>query len=173
MASLHFLHFVNERLHKRAKPIQYIVNGDCWECVSHVIDGGYPRIRFNDRLWKMSRLVYEIYNNKKIEEGLHILHSCDNPKCVNPNHLREGNDKDNAVDRTERGRYKHLLGEQTSMNKLTEEQARFVREDGSHTISQLSEMLGVSVNCIHSIKSGRTWSWLDGEINRDMVRRRR
>jgi hypothetical protein len=170
MPSLHCLDFVNNKLHKRAKPVQYIVNGDCWECVSHVIDGGYPRIRFNDRLWKMSRLVYEIYNNKSIEAGFVIMHSCDNPKCINPSHLSEGTSKENNDDKMRKGRYKHLQGEETSMNKLTEKQVRFIREDGVHTIQELSNMFEVHISCIKSIKEGRTWGWLDGEIDKSTVR---
>lgn len=161
---------VNNILHKRAKPIRFIINNNCWECISHVLDRGYPRIRYQNRLWIMSRLVYEIYNNKKITEGLHILHSCDNPMCINPKHLREGTDRDNMDDMLERNRRPLLQGEDTSSAKLTEEQVAFIRKDGAYTMKQLANMFDISLSCIKSIKLGRAWGWLEGEINTDMVR---
>jgi len=55
-----------------------------------------------------------------------VLHSCDNPPCVNPGHLRIGTSTDNAADRAERrrGREHRDVGEKHPAAKLTEVQAR-------------------------------------------------
>ena len=45
----------------------------------------------------------------EIPVGMHVLHSCDNPQCVNPDHLRVGTAKENKADAVKRGRAKYNL----------------------------------------------------------------
>ena len=44
---------------------------------------------------KAHRISLELFLGRDLNPGMMVLHSCDNPPCVNPHHLREGNDKDN------------------------------------------------------------------------------
>ena len=77
----------------------------CWEtdfCRNHA---GYPRININGRAVKVHRLAWEIANAEPIPEGMCVLHSCDNPACCNPAHLRLGTHADNMNDRTKRNRH--------------------------------------------------------------------
>lgn len=53
---------------------------------------------------RMHRFVWEVYNNKKIPEGKLVLHKCDNPWCINAEHLYVGTQKDNAQDASIRNR---------------------------------------------------------------------
>lgn len=85
-----------------------------------VLEQGLPAERPSDECWEWTmsrsngygqtsnygpahRLAYEVFVGP-IPEGLHILHSCDNPPCCNPTHLRAGTSKENARDRIARGR---------------------------------------------------------------------
>ena len=57
-------------------------------------------------MYKISRLVYAFYK-EKIKEGNVILHTCDNPRCINPNHLIQGTHQDNMQDKKLKGRSKN------------------------------------------------------------------
>lgn len=61
-----------------------------------------------------------------IPKGLHVLHHCDNPKCVNPNHLFLGTNLDNILDKVRKNR--QTKGEQNGRAKLTWEQVREIRK---------------------------------------------
>ncbi len=96
---------------KRKKPIrykkvlcQYPELGYCWICTSHSKDNaGYVYIRRNKKNYVMHRYTYE----KKygfIPEGLFVCHKCDNPSCINPDHLFVGSKRDNAIDMVQKER---------------------------------------------------------------------
>lgn len=65
---------------------------------------GYPRISWKGSAnGKLHRVVWELHTNKSAK-GLIVRHTCDNPKCINPNHLDIGTSLDNVNDRTQRDR---------------------------------------------------------------------
>lgn len=74
----------------------------CWEWQAAKTNG-YGRINVEGRAIPAHRLAYELTNGP-IPQGLFVLHSCDNPGCVNPEHLRAGTALDNMLDRSARGR---------------------------------------------------------------------
>ena len=65
---------------------------------------GYGTFGFDGKVRKAHRVAY-ILTFGEIPEGHHILHSCDNPACVNPAHLRPGTRADNMQDALKRGRH--------------------------------------------------------------------
>jgi hypothetical protein len=79
----------------------------CWTWTGAIYRGGYGHFRRKvDGKWKMyktHRYSYEYYHGP-IPEGKIILHSCDNPACVNPNHLSVGTHKENTGQCIARGR---------------------------------------------------------------------
>lgn len=88
-----------ERFHKK-----YVINKitGCWEWCASKNSFGYGKFRVNKKLVYAHRFSYELYNGLKIPIGLIILHKCDNPKCVNPEHLSMGTHTDNAIDRAKK-----------------------------------------------------------------------
>ena len=86
------------------------VPGGCWEwtgCRDKGHGKGYGLMGFNVRAHRYS---YERFVGP-IPRGMLVLHSCDNPGCVNPEHLRVGTDADNMRDRDSRGH--HARGSKT------------------------------------------------------------
>lgn len=73
-------------------------SGDCWLWMGkRIVKYGY----FNHR--RAHRVAWELTHGD-IPKGLYVLHSCDNPPCVNPAHLRLGTQFDNMADMHDRGR---------------------------------------------------------------------
>jgi hypothetical protein len=72
---------------------------ECWEWKSNDLRGkGYGYIRVKDKNIKANRISWVIHNGP-IPESKLVLHKCDNPRCVNPNHLYVGTHSDNNMDR--------------------------------------------------------------------------
>ena len=96
----------------------------CWPWHAATDEKGYGR--FNDE--HAHRVAWWLVNGP-IPDGLMILHSCDNPPCCNPRHLRPGTAQDNINDCWSRGRGVRLTGSRNGKTKLTDEQIAAVLED--------------------------------------------
>lgn len=84
---------------------KYIVKRDthCWEWKGARTRGGYGRTKYKGEAWMAHRLMYTLTNGP-IPDGMVLLHKCDNPCCVNPEHLSVGTQKDNMDDCRAKGR---------------------------------------------------------------------
>lgn len=129
----------------------------CWEWNRNRNVYGYGRIGKKNRAITAHRLSWEI-NRGPIPPGLFICHKCDNPPCVNPDHLFLGTCKDNLNDMWSKGRYKVRRGELATGSKLTKDQAIAIYLDGRKHLD-IAQAYGVTRECVGRIKQGRTWSW--------------
>ena len=90
-------------------PVEKLLNfihkepGGCWNYTGYTNSDGYGHVVIRGKHYKASRISYEHFVGK-IPYGLFILHKCDNPSCVNPDHLYAGTQKENVCDMFERGR---------------------------------------------------------------------
>lgn len=87
---------------------KYKINAEtgCWEWVS-TFSKGYGQIRMSGKYLYAHRVAYELFKGP-ITDGLLVCHKCDNPRCVNPEHLFLGTHRDNVVDSINKGRFKHI-----------------------------------------------------------------
>ena len=103
------------------------------------------------------RFSYEMAKGP-IPDGRVVMHSCDNPSCVNPAHLSVGTHRENALDmiRKGRGNHKGALGEQNAAAILTEEKVRYIRASPLRNLD-LARELEVNPVAISRVRRGRTW----------------
>ena len=88
-----------------------------------------------------------------------MCHHCDNPECVNPNHLFLGTDRDNAMDAIKKGRRSSMVGEKNYNCKLTEKDVLAIREDNRFQ-KIIAKDYGVRQAEISSIKLKKRWKYL-------------
>jgi hypothetical protein len=100
-----------------------------------------------------SRLAYELEYGV-IPDKLFVLHTCDNPLCVNPEHLFLGNQKQNMQDMSRKRR--SCIGEKNSQAKLVRAEVFLIRKS-KLKLKILASRYGVSKATISNIRNGKVW----------------
>lgn len=138
----------------------------CWVWSGAKDKHGYGNISSGRGLspYKAYRLAYEMFNGP-IKDGLVIRHKCDNPSCVNPEHLEIGTQKDNVRDMMERGRFNPVvlnnLRRDTALNadQVREiESLKFVGVNGRGigvTTQEVAIKYNVCPDTIRAVKNGK------------------
>jgi hypothetical protein len=135
---------------------------ECWPWTSALNEHGYGVIRPEGQRsgpgLKAHRVAAEMAGMDV--EGWHVLHSCDNPPCVNAAHLRPGTPADNAADRVDRNR--NPRGSTTGTAKLTEQQALEIRRRrrAGEGRNDIAAEFSVSGSTVTRIASGQGWTHL-------------
>lgn len=132
----------------------------CWLWKGNNPSQRYPMFRIGSKnlhkYFLTHRIAYELAYSP-IPDGLNVLHSCDQPRCCNPAHLRAGTQADNVNDAVTRDRTAH--GMRNANRKLTADEVRDVKRRlrSGEMQKDIAADLGVSRPTISSIASGRTW----------------
>jgi hypothetical protein len=93
----------------REHNIERIPIGGCWLWTGTKWNTGYGYFRKNRKIQVAHRYMYALYKGT-FDPKLHVLHTCDNPSCVNPEHLFLGTHTDNMKDMTSKGRHRDCKG---------------------------------------------------------------
>ncbi len=139
---------------------------DCWNWTAGKAHNGYGLFKVRSKTIRAHRFSWELANGK-IPKGLQINHKCDNPACVNPDHLYAGTQKQNRQDAVKRGRtatgksngmYTHpenrRTGEFNGNSKLTNMEMDNIRrlyKAGNVSMQNLGDEYGVSKQAIWHI----------------------
>lgn len=135
----------------------------CWVCTSHSLKGGgYPAIQKDHVRKRISHVMYEKHYGT-IPKGLIICHHCDNPSCINPEHLFVGTHMDNAIDKMNKGRQSRLKGENAPRVKLTDSIIIEIR-NSKVTSAELMKKYNISHSQIVRIRNGDAWGHIGGNI---------
>lgn len=120
---------------------------------------GYGLVKRNGKQYRAHRLVYQDAYGP-IPPGMVVMHTCDNPSCINLNHLKLGTSQDNMDDMHMKGRFmagiSHLTGERNGSAKLSLEQVEEIRKS-SLSSKKIAPMYGVSHGHVRKIRRGEFW----------------
>lgn len=120
----------------------------------------YGTVRYNGKKYVASNLVCELAHGKPEQDDPEACHSCRNPPCVNPRHLRWGTRQDNVDDMLIHGSRRR--GETHQTAKLTEADVREIRSlHGSMSNEKLGAIFGVTRGAITSVIRKKSWAWFD------------
>ena len=123
----------------------------CWLWIGAKTRDGYGHIIYNGRYRKATQIAWD---GKPFPEGLGALHTCNNPRCVNPKHIYPGTNLDNHLDAVQSGTF--LFGESSPNAKLTFKQVREIRNSLLKQ-RELAEICGVTQGHISAIRNHRKW----------------
>lgn len=99
----------------------------CWLIEGWTDRDGYVHIFYQNKQCFASRFIYQCFHGPITEPNIHICHTCDVRKCVNPYHLWKGTNRENTRDRYLKNR--SAKGEQNGTSKLTETDIRNIMID--------------------------------------------
>jgi len=125
----------------------------CWTWTASCFHRGYGQFKLGGTM-KSAHRVSWMFEHGPIPAGLHVLHRCDNRRCVNPDHLWLGTHADNMRDKAEKGR---AAGESHPNAKLTEADVHAIRAD-KRSQRAIAAEYGVSISQIGFIKNRKRWS---------------
>lgn len=104
------------------KHIDFAGQNGCWIWTGYILPEGYGQFNSADKAERdrAHRAAFKSFVGP-IPPGAHVLHKCNNKRCVNPKHLYLGTDKDNCRDRINAGTQRLIKG------RLSDEEVRFIR----------------------------------------------
>lgn len=134
--------------------------GECWPWTGYLDNDGYGLFVFHGRRRPAHELAYSFTYGEKRLPTLDTCHSCDNPPCCNPNHLRFGTRQSNVDEMRERDRAA------TPNRKLTDAQVIEMRERRASGARQkdLAEHYGITDGAVSMIVRGLQWANVGGPI---------
>lgn len=140
-------------------------SGGCWEW-TRAKTLGYGRIGYRANGKAVARLAHRLsweFANGPIPDGMCVLHKCDNPSCVRPDHLFLGTKKDNTRDMMSKGRNGCGHGENTKQARLTAAQVRELRRRyvrGIVRACDLAKEFGVHTATVNRVVANQSWKHL-------------
>ena len=128
-------------------------NSGCWLWTYHTNSKGYGVVKVNKKDCKAHRISFQEFVGD-IPDGAIVMHTCDNPSCVNPRHLRIGTYSDNTRDMYLKNRF--------PLQKINAEVANKIYEDCKLMKQKdVAEKYGVGFRTVSAIATGKTWSYIN------------
>jgi len=137
----------------------------CWLWIGKPHDDGYGQFRYNGKQRRAHVVSWEYHNNAIVRSGFCVLHKCDVPLCVNPDHLFLGTRIDNNIDKCMKNR--QAKGRDFPQARLSEDiviQIRKERQEGA-LCSDLGKKYKVHPNHIGDICKRKKWKHVSSNLS--------
>ena len=146
---------------------------NCWLWDSSRDNKGYGRYKivlYGKTETLAHRVSWSLMNETSIPKGRVVLHTCDNPPCVNPKHLIIGTQLDNIRDMVNKDR--QSKGEYSGTNKLNSDDVLKIRKlhfSEGITQTELAKLYNISLSAISGILLGSRWKSVNGKTGRHLI----
>ena len=124
----------------------------CWLWTAFRMKSGYGFFRTPLKNELSHRASYRLFNGQL--DTRDVMHQCDTPSCVNPNHLVLGTRLENMQDAKRKGRM--CIGERHGRAKLTDEQVEFIRKSNKLQ-REIAVEFGITQSHVSCLKKGKKW----------------
>jgi hypothetical protein len=133
---------------------KYIVdeNSGCWNWIANKCSG-YGQIKINGKMIRAHRFSYEYFVGP-LEDNLEICHNCNNPSCVNPEHLRQDTKSSNMIDRSYSKTFALQILSVDEVIQIKKAQKFYYRGQNK----DLAHFYKVCQGTISDIRRGKRWS---------------
>ena len=142
-----------------------VEKGDgCWIWKGAKLPHGYGLFSFNNKTHRAHRMSWALSNGDIGNQF--VLHKCDNPSCVNPDHLFLGTQRENVEDMVRKGRQADRRGEKhpkTKRSRFTDlmiRVARRLRHDYGWKVTRIAKLWNLKRTTVVGIVYGRRWTHL-------------
>lgn len=137
-------------------------DAECWIWTGNKLPSGYGQIGVDKRQKYAHRLSYEMHVGP-IPDGMVVMHSCDNPSCVNPAHLSAGTYLDNSLDCVRKGRHKPVsfrgvTHPRCTFDELTVQRIKIVGDAIGYW--RLAKIIDRRISAVQGITNGKNWAHL-------------
>ena len=133
---------------------------ECWPWTGSLDTAGYGCIRVGYKLCHATHIAYQFAYGQSVPKGKLVMHTCDNPRCVNPAHLQLGDKYLNSHDMLSKERGNKCCHGKHHRAKLTWEQVKAIREryaQGNITFTALGNSYNISRTTIRRIVNYTSW----------------
>jgi hypothetical protein len=119
---------------------------------------GYGHLAYRGKHLGAHRVAWELAHGRPVPAGMRVCHHCDQPRCIRPDHLFLGTQRDNMADAKRKGRVH--LGEADGQAKLTAEAVPLIRarHRAGVRFAHLAREFGVTEGAIRQVVSRATWA---------------
>lgn len=141
-----------------------VCDNGCWEFTGGCDKDGYGKISVLGITIPAHRASYDLCKGD-IPKDIKVLHSCDNPPCINPDHLYLGTAQDNSDDMVNKGRTNGPKGSRQGQAKLNEDAVIIIRQllNEGYSQREIARRFDVTQGAIYLIKHNKRWNHLGGE----------
>lgn len=131
---------------------------ECWTWNAHRDTGGYGIVSLNSRLERAHRVSCALVGNTIPYDRI-ACHRCNNPACVNPNHVYAGTQSENFQDYMDAGGKNKFRarGIEHPRARLTPDLVRQIRRSSWAQATAIARRIGVTNQCILAVRQGKTW----------------
>jgi hypothetical protein len=139
----------------------YVAKSDdgCWNWIGHRSEKGYGLLAVHAKPFRAHRLSWIIHRGM-MPDGAQVLHRCDNPACVRPDHLFLGDNAANHADKIGKNRQRAARGEAVGSARLSADDVRNIRAS-TEGPTALSRRYSMSVGHIDKIRRRMKWRHID------------
>lgn len=135
-----------------------VVDNSCWEWQGSKDRDEYGQAFHDQKFIAAHRLSWLVHKGNL--PNLFVCHKCDNPSCVNPDHLFLGTNSDNMLDMVKKGRAPNRKGSNHGMAKLNEDKVKEIKRllSNGSTMYAVAKAYNVTFGTIRNIKNDKTWT---------------
>ena len=146
----------------------------CMEWALGATRDGYGKVKVGGKTWRAHRAMWMAVHGDA-PQGMMVCHRCDNPKCVNVEHLFLGTAAENMADKLAKGRYKggpshwktrSSAGCNNVNARINDEIARQIRglRRSGVSAAAIAQIFNIASQTVYKVASGRSWKHVEGEL---------